>query len=462
MKKCWRSCRTAVLAVTAAVAVTGLMGCSGADSGNGKDAGSAAVSVPTEPFGDTVKYDPAQPVNEGKGISVEFWEWGSDNLFQELIDGYTAIHPNVSIKLVNNPWDDYWTKLPLSLGGTNGPAIFNVHNSQHENLIHYMAPYEISQEDLDADFNGVSAHVIDGDVYYIDYGIMTGSVYYNKDMWEAAGLTDADIPKTLDEMREVAKKLTVKEGNSFVQAGLNFNGTFHQNYLLGLNYQLGQNLFEEDKKTATVNNDAMKKVMQLLVDLYEVDGVGSKDFGAEGADSFGQGQSAMTIQWGHFNNTLKTNFPDINFGVFEIPVFAENPYAYNRYNGESTFGINKNAPADQQAVAQDIVKYFLANDEIQKKFNIAMSTFPAKKSLAGDADILANPSMAVLADHIDRYIWPGPMPATMETSLKTAGENIFFNGMSVDDALAEAEETIHNDMKNSSFESVEDLYKFAE
>lgn len=206
----------------------------------------------------------------------------------------------------------------------------------------------------------------------------------------------------------------------------------------------------------------MKKVMQLLVDLYEVDGVGSKDFGAEGADSFGQGQSAMTIQWGHFNNTLKTNFPDINFGVFEIPVFEENPYAYNRYNGESTFGINKNAPADQQAVAQDIVKYFLANNEIQKKFNIAMSTFPAKKSLAEDAEILANPSMAVLADHIDRYIWPGPMPATMETSLKTAGENVFFNGMSIDDALADAEATIHNDMKNSSFESVESLYKYAE
>ena len=76
---------------------------------------------------------------QGKDISVEFWEWGSDNLFQELIDGYTAIHPNVSIKLVNNPWDDYWTKLPLSLGGANGPAIFNVHNSQHENLINYMA-----------------------------------------------------------------------------------------------------------------------------------------------------------------------------------------------------------------------------------------------------------------------------------------------------------------------------------
>ena len=99
------------------------------------------------------------------------------------------------------------------------------------------------------DFNGVSAHVIDGKVYYIDYGMMTGSVYYNKEMWKEAGLTDDDIPKTWDEMIEVAKKLTIKDGDNIVQAGLNFNNDFHQNYLLGLNYQLGENLFKEDGKT---------------------------------------------------------------------------------------------------------------------------------------------------------------------------------------------------------------------
>ena len=158
MKKCWIAAGLA-----AAMMVTSLTGCGSSDGKKAVE--STAVNVPTEPFGDTVKYDPSQPINDGKDISVEFWEWGSDNLFQELIDGYTAIHPNVSIKLVNNPWDDYWTKLPLSLGGANGPAIFNVHNSQHENLINYMAPYEVSSDDLDADFNGVSAHVIDGKVY---------------------------------------------------------------------------------------------------------------------------------------------------------------------------------------------------------------------------------------------------------------------------------------------------------
>lgn len=451
--------RVIVVALAAMMAVTGLAGCGG--SGTGKKEAKKNIEVPTEPFGDTIKYDPSVEINGGKDITVELWEWGSDELFQEIIDGYTAIHPNVTINLVNNPWEDYWTKLPLALDGENGPAIFNIHNSYHENLINYMAPLEIPLEDLQADFTGVDAHVIDGEVYYIDYGMMTGSVYYNKDMWEAAGLTEADIPKTWDEMREVAKKLTIKEGDTIIQAGLNFNDDFHQNYLLGLNYQLGENLFEEDGVTPKVNSDAMKQVMQMLVDMYEVDGIGSKDFGEKGADSFGQGQSAMVIQWGHYYNTLQTTWSDINFGVFEIPTFDGNPYAYNRYNGESTFGVNKNAPEDQQAVAQDFIKYFLANDDAQVAFNLAMSTFPAKKSLADNEKILENPSLKVLAEHIDHYIWPGPMPATMETSLKKAGQDIFFNGVDIDTALNEAQQNIIKDMKNSDFKSVENLYEYA-
>lgn len=461
--------RITAAVMAAAMAATVLTGCGGggsssggaASSGGNGGSGAAAAEVPTEPFGDTIKYDPSVAINDGKDITVELWEWGSDELFQEVIDGYQAIHPNVTIKLVNNPWEDYWTKLPLALDGANGPAIFNVHNSYHENLINYLAPLEIPLEDLEADFTGVEAHVIDGKVYYIDYGMMTGAVYYNKEMWEAAGLTDADIPKTWDELREVAKKLTIKDGDRLIQAGLNFNDDFHQNYLLGLNYQLGENLFLEDKRTPNVTSDAMKQVMQMLVDMYEVDGVGSKDFGEKGSDSFGQGQSAMVIQWGHYYNTLNTTWTDIDFGVFEIPTFDGNPYAYNRYNGESTFGINKNASAEQQAVAQDFVKYFLANDEAQIAFNLAMSTFPAKKSLADSEEIMANPSLSILSEHIDHYIWPGPMPATVETSLKTAGQDIFFNGVDIDTALEQAQQSIIRDMSSSSFESVEHLYKYA-
>ncbi len=205
----------------------------------------------------------------------------------------------------------------------------------------------------------------------------------------------------------------------------------------------------------------MKKVMQMLVDMYDKDQIGSKDFGENCADSFGQGQSAMVIQWGHYYNTLKTTWSDIDFGVFEIPTFDGNPYAYNRYNGESTFGVNKKAPKDQQAVAQDFVKFFLCDDESQVDFNLAMSTFPAKKSLADNEEILKNPSLKVLAEHIDHYIWPGPMPSCVEEDMKKAGEDIFYNGVDIDTALDKAQADIIKDMKSSSFQSVENLYEFA-
>lgn len=167
------------------------------------------------------QYDPSAPVNNGEDIAIEFWYWtGAANLFQAVVDEYTAIHPNVKITLVENPYEDYWTKLPLALQGTDGPATFNVHNSYHENLIGYLAPYDIPLEDLEADFVGVSAHEIDGNVYYTDYGMMTATMYYNKAMWDAAGLTEADIPKTWDQFREVAKKLTIRcENGELVQAG---------------------------------------------------------------------------------------------------------------------------------------------------------------------------------------------------------------------------------------------------
>ena len=63
--------------MAATMAVTALTGCGGSSSTAKKD-----IKVPTEPFGDTVKYDPSVEINDGKDISIDLWEWGSDDLFQ--------------------------------------------------------------------------------------------------------------------------------------------------------------------------------------------------------------------------------------------------------------------------------------------------------------------------------------------------------------------------------------------
>ena len=414
-------------------------------------------------LGSKIQYDTSKAINNGEDIEIEFWYWtGASDLFKSVVNQYTAIHPNVKITLVENPYDDYWTKLPLALQGSNGPAIFNVHNSHHENLINYLAPYDIPVEDLEEDFVGVSAHVIDGKVYYTDYGMMTATMYYNKAMWSAAGLTEADIPTTWDQFREVAKKLTIRdEKGGLIQAGFSFNGGA-QGDVLGMQYQYGQNLFTEDGKV-TFNNDAIKTVVQRMKDIYEVDGSGDYNFGNNSGDNFGQGMIAMYLGWGFMHGLFQALWPETEFGSFEIPTPTEDvPYAYHRYNGESTFGINKNAPADQQAVAQDIVRFFLANDQLQKEFVLANSIFPAKKSLANDGDILSVSSIAVLANHIDRYIWPGPMPSAVENNMKIALENIFYNGEDIEAALQNAEDACNEELASSEFVPVESSYAHAD
>lgn len=409
--------------------------------------------------GKTLTYDPNSLVNDGKPMKLQWWVWDeAGGAFQKLADDYQKIHPNIDIKVVNQPWETYWTKLPLELGKGGGPQLFNIHNSEHQNLIKHLEPYDIPVKELAADYTGTAAHVIDNKVYYIDYGLMTGVVYYNKKMWSEAGLTQADIPKTWDEFEKVAKKLTKRDGDKITQAGFNYNGLFKE-FSLGLPYQEGQHLMAKDGKTPDLDNPAMLKVIKRFLSLYKDAKVGSKDFGPAAADSFGQGQSAMIYNWGHFYGNLKANYPNIDFGMFRTPVprADREPYAYDRYNGESTLGINAGATKAEKEVAQDFLRFYLTNTDFLKKLSLAYSVYPMYKPLADDPEIKNHPVLKALGD-IDRYIWPGPMPATFESSIDEMWQDILYNGVSPERALTQAQKKVAAQLTKTEFTSEESKY----
>lgn len=411
--------------------------------------------------GATLKYDPNHLVNDGEPISIEWWLWDGDAVFQKFVDAYTKIHTNVDIKIVKQPWEDYWTKLPLLLKDGDKPAIFNIHNSYHANIFPYLEPYDVKVEELAADYTGAEAHVIDGKIYYVDYGLMTGVIYYNTEHWREAGLTDADIPETWDQLREVAKKLVKKNGDTIERAGFNFNGQFNA-FSPGLPYQKGQNLFAEDQKTPTIASDAMADLIARFRAFYDEDGVGSKDFGTSSGESFGQQQTSMLYSWTHHGGLMASDFPDVKYASFRTPVdeAGQVPYAFDRYNGESTIGINKALDDKTKAVAQDFLKFFLTSQEVLKELCLNYRVFPAYKPLAEDKGILADPQLSALAEGIERYIWPGPMPATIEENLKKMWEDILYNGVDVNSAMQAAQKAIETDLGNGDFVAVENLYKF--
>ncbi|MEZ5087926.1 MAG: extracellular solute-binding protein [Tessaracoccus sp.] len=442
---------------SAALLLTACGGDGGGGGGSGVVDENADKGLPV--VGENVTYDPNTLVNEGQPVALEWWAWDFVEKWQEIADAYEEIHPNVTITVVNQPWDDYWTKLPLELQGSGGPTMFNVHNSHHENLINYMDPYDIPVEELDADFVGAASHVIDGEVHYVDFGLMSGAIYYNTDMWEAAGLTDADIPETWEQFREVAQKLTIREGDRFTQAGFNMNGASHH-LQLGMPYQLGQNLFEADQATPAVDTQAGLDTMNTLLEIY-ADGSGDPNFGPDFLESFGQGQSAMVYAWGHFAGTLNRDYPGLNWSTFRtpVPVAGETPYAFDRYNGEATFGINTAASDAQKEAAQDFLRYFLTDAESQKALALNYGVYPAYRLIADDPAFADAPAQSAFGD-IERYIWPGPMPATFENSLDRAWQDVLYNGVDPAAALASAQSSIEQDLEGRGFVAVENLYSF--
>ena len=167
----------------------------------------------------------------------------------------------------------------------------------------------------------------------------------------------------------------------------------------------------------------------------------------------------MIYDWDSYVGTLATNYPDVNYGVFPTPAFSEEtPFAYDRYNGESTPGINFHQSDEQKAVAQDFIRFILANDDYMRIVSDVLNSFPGKKSLQDDPEILDNPMMAAIAPRLDRLIWPGPTPSTLETSPQIAFENVLQKGQDVDSAVAYSQELIMSDMEDSDFTSMESRY----
>lgn len=416
-----------------------------------------------EKIGKNIEFNPNKLVNGGDPINLEYWTWVDNDPAIEMAKKYEKIYPNVKIKIVIQPWDDMWTKLPLALKGKDGPAIFNVHNSQHDLLLPYLASYDIDIEKLKEDYSSVEPHIIQGKVYYIDSVINTGNIYYNKKLWEEAGLNDADIPKTWEEFINVAKKLTKKDSNGkIIQAGFNYNGSGgYDGIIYGLNYQKGEVMFNDAGDKVEYDNDITIENTNFLIDLYEKHGVGSKDFGTDSTMSFGNEQTAMVYKWGWMVSELENKYPSVEYGVFGTPTPTEKtPFAYDRYNGESTPGINKNQTDEQQEVAQDFLKYILANDNYSRDAALTYASFPTKKSLETDEELLDIPVLKVISERMERLIWPGPFPSTIETSAQQVIENILFNNVNVEKAVKDGQEKMDKDMKGTDFISVENKYQF--
>ncbi|MBL8160533.1 MAG: extracellular solute-binding protein, partial [Anaerolineae bacterium] len=180
------------------------------------------------------------------------------------------VNGKVNFQLSGAPWGDYWTRLPLALAGGTGPDMYFFHGNWMQQFVDgglVQAWPEERVAQLREKLDGIDTNLINGSLYAYDEGFDTTVIYYGKKAWADAGLTDADIPKTWDELISLANRLTIRDASGAItRAGFDANLRDGRWTWLALKYQMGEFMFTEDGRRANINTEGGRAAAQMLYD----------------------------------------------------------------------------------------------------------------------------------------------------------------------------------------------------
>lgn len=262
--------------------------------------------------------------------------------FAEIGKDFTKSHPNVTIKYIGVPYDNFDSKLQTMIASGTQPDItthvqlMGFMDYYHKNLLTDLTPY-IEKYKYDYKSDKIPDSVwkmanVGGKQYGIPLNTFTTVMLYNKSIFDKAGIAYptsdySDTTWTFDKMVEIAKKLTSGTGNNKIY-GLywTWNG---QGEMLDPDY-FGQSLFPEGSvkngkaTTNKISDPSVYSVYQRLADLVYKDQVSpspsyvSALAGSNASDPFLSGRIAMEVEasWG------LSGINDLPFkaGVAAVPV----------------------------------------------------------------------------------------------------------------------------------------------
>jgi multiple sugar transport system substrate-binding protein/raffinose/stachyose/melibiose transport system substrate-binding protein len=158
--------------------------------------------------------------DEGSGgkTTIAFWNGftGPDRAQVEgLVKKYNETQDKVEVKMTISPWDVFFQKLLPSIASGKGPDLLAMDSVQ---LPQYatrgvLAPLDDYYGDSGNESDklvesAVKATEWEGKKYGVPMNFTTLLMYWNKDMFKAAGVADPKPGWTMDEFKAAARKLT--------------------------------------------------------------------------------------------------------------------------------------------------------------------------------------------------------------------------------------------------------------
>jgi multiple sugar transport system substrate-binding protein len=435
--------RAGALAVTLALAVAAC----GSDDDASSDAGAGDS-------GDAATSDTASGDCDLEG-TLTISNWGDPNdqaVYTAAAERFEAAHPCVDIVDNFTPittWSDYVNKLVSDVAAGSAPDVINiaieglrlgVDKDLFLPLDDYVASGDVDEYLDDVDDRLLDALAVDGTQYLLPSTWNNMLIYYNTEMFEAAGIERPSDDWTWDDFLEIAQQLTTGDGADqvfgFAIPSFNFGWTpwFYSN---------GTSEVDDDLLGSNLDDPAMAESAQFIADLVNVHGVAPAVEGADPYQLFPAGKVAMTGA-GHW---VVGGFEEAGFDTYDVLPWPKNTDKQTVF-GTSGFGIYSGA--DDPDLAWAYIQELIST-ETGRGFAEIGAGIPARSSLTESPEFTAMPpTHELFYDSLD-FATPVAAPFNfneLEAIMNRAMGEILAGTQTADEAFADAHEELQASFDN--------------
>ena len=361
-----------------------------------------------------------------------YWETeGHQKALDEMIATYNESQDAYNLTAKYVPFADFKKQLSIGASASELPDLVILDSPDHASYASMGIFADITGKfDVSTYYEGpVASATLDDTLYGVPFGCNCLALYYNEDMFETAGITEA--PTTWDELKEAAEKLTSDNVTGLAFCSVqNEEGTF--NFVPWL-WSTGATSYE-------INSENGIRALSFVKDLID-SGVMSKECinwtQGDVMNQFISGNVAMMINGPWQIPTMREEAPELNYNVALIPMDAE----YASVIGGENYAVVSGGNEDG---ALDFLTY--ATQEEQVIFMMTqMGYISADKEIA--AAQFTDEGDAIYKKFVEQMEYAqarGPLPEWPEVSdaISLAFNEVMTGSASPEDAATEAQATI--------------------
>lgn len=329
-------------------------------------------------------------VSESGKIVLTYWRHYytlEDKAIKELILKFQERYPEIIIEYQSMPFKGYRKKLDTSLYAHTGPDIINIHNSWTYVFIksRYIRkiPLDIlSTEKIESDFIPLmSSFSMNGEYYGLPIGSGCLALFINKEHLKDTGYNESAFPRNLEELKQMALKLTRKKGALIKRTGFACGGIESQswNYLVeGLFRQYGSQIISPDHTKVLWDSsegiEAFTWYLSFVTEHHIFDLALGKP-----VNLFMEGRASMIIDGNWIMKKVKEQAPELDFAVYPLPA-GKQKATYGSCWGNCV----TSSCSDNKLDAAFTFISFLASEESARSWTEKVGEFPLYKKTLKD------------------------------------------------------------------------------